>query len=360
MYLHKTNGIAAGTTAGKPEPPVRNAASKPPPSQAAKSSAPVPPVPVHNTAVPRSTSALIAAAGLPLDKLSTSIVSFARFFSLPLKPELMAAMRHQTVTHPSAAAENAPDSGTAAKIREALSLAAAAAESKGIELHPRGLEAFAEAIDPDWQKREDSGGHGDRGRRNKNHQQQEEENAPDKTGPAKIAAITAAGVKQMALESTEKNPLLAILNQLPGKNSRRWIVLPFSFDEGGKEFKVSLRILLEADQSPHRAACMAATQLAATCVAATCVALDIAESERRWLFALESASGLLAAGLPTKRLAVYLQPELPPSAHAPFARALSDMLGIPLERVSIRNRAESFPCESGGADDLLRSINEAV
>jgi len=353
MYLHKTNGMAAGTPAGKPEPPVRNAA-KPPP-QAAKPSAPVPQAPVHSTAAPRSTSALIAAAGLPIDKLSASIVSFSRFFSLPLKPELMAAMRHQTLTHPSAAAENAPapnaaDSGAAAKIREALSLAAAAAESKGVELHPKGLEAFAEAIDPEWQKREDTDGHGQRGRRNNNRQQQEEENAPDKTGPAKIAAITAASLKQMALESAEKNPLLSILNRLPGKNGRRWIVLPFSFDEGGREFKVSLRILLEADQSPHHAVCMAAT----------CVALDIAESERHWLFALESANGLLAAGLPAKRLSVYLQPELPPAAHAPFARELSDLLEIPLERISIRNRAESFPCESGGADDLLRSINEAV
>jgi hypothetical protein len=336
MYLHKTTGTNAGKTA--PEPPVRNAASKPPP-QAAKAAMSAPPAP-HSTAVPRSASALIAAAGLPVDKLSASIISFSRFFSLPLKPELMAAMRHQTLAHPSAAAnaaaENAPDSILAAKSREALSLAVAAAESKGVELHPKGLEAFAEAIDPDWQKRQDPDGHGQRGRQNNNRHQQEEENAPN---------ITAASLKQMALESAEKNPLLAILNQLPGKNCRRWIVLPFSFDEGGREFKVSLRILLEADQSPNHTACMAAA----------CVALDIAEAERHWLFALESANGL-----PAKRLAVYLQPELPPEAHAPFARELSELMQIPLERISIRNRAESFPCESGGADDLLRSVNEAV
>ena len=272
-------------------------------------------------------------------------------------------MRRQALARPSAAqpatanaaAENAPaqnaaDSAAGAKIREALSLAAVAAESKGVELRPRGLEAFAEAIDPDWQKREDSGGGDGRGRRNNNRQQQEEENAP-----AKIAAITAAGLKQLALESAEKDPLLAILNRLPDKNGRRWIVLPFSFEEGGREFKVSLRILLEADQSPNRAACMTAA-----CVAATCVAVDIAEAERRWLFALESTNGLLAAGLPAKKLAVYLQPELPPSARAPFARELSGLMQIPLDRVSIRSRAESFPCESGGADDLPRAINEAV
>jgi len=341
MYLHKTTDVAGGTNAGKPEPSVRNAVSKSPPPQAAKTSAPA--------SAPRSASAVIAAAGLPVDKLSASIISFARFFSLPLKPELMAAMRRQAVapspaaqadTVKHAATETAPESGAVAKIREALSLAAAAAESKGIELHPRGLEAFAEAIDPEWQKREDSGEHGQRGWRNKNQHQQEEENAPVKTGP-----MTAAGLKQMALEAAEKDPLLAILNRLPGKNGGHWIVLPFSFDEGGREFNVSMRILLEADQSPNHAACMAAT----------CMALDIAESERRWLFALESANGL-----PANRLAVYLQPELPPSAHAPLARELSDLLGIPFGRISVRNRTEPFPCESGRADDLLRSINEAV
>jgi len=346
MYLHKTTGM----TGGKPEPQVRNAAAKSPPSQAAKPSAPQTPAP------PRSASSLIAAAGLPADKLSASIISFSRFFSLPLQPELMAAIRRQAMATPStatpaaqadlakqaaanAAAENAPETGAAAKIREALSLAAAAAESKGVELHPKGLETFAEAIDPDWRKRENSGGD-QRGRRDKN--QQQEENAP--------AKITAAGLKQMALEAAEQNPLLAILNRLPGKNGRRWIVLPFTFDEGGREFKVSLRILLEEDQTSSRAACMAAAQ----------VVLDIAESERRWLFALESTSSPRDANLPANRLAVYLQPELPPAAHAPFARELSALLEIPPERISIRNRAESFPAESARADDLLRSINEAV
>jgi len=348
MITLKTTGMAAGKSA--PEPPVRNAASsKPPPPTAMKQPAPA----------PRSASALIAAAGLPADKLSTSIISFARFFSLPLKPELMASIRRQalaqqpatsateenTAAMKRAAAEPALTETTAAKNREALSLAAAAAESKGIELHPKGLEAFAAAVDPDWQKRQDSGER-ERGRRNKNHQQ-EEENATDKASP-----ITAAGLKEMALNAAEQNPLLAILNRLPGKNSRRWIALPFSFSEGGREFKVSLRILLEADNK--------ASHLAAINVVATKVALDIAETnstetERSWLFALEAA-----AACPANKLAVYLQPELPPKAHAPFARELSALLNIPLERISIKKRAESFPCESGCADELLRPVNEAV
>jgi hypothetical protein len=345
MYLHKTNGTTAGKTAH--EPPVRNTA--------AKSSAPVPPAPVHSTPVPRSASALIAAAGLPADKLSASIISFARFFSLPIKPELMAAIRRQTLAPSPAAqadlvkhvaAENAP----AAKIREALSLAAAAAESKGVELRPKGLETFAEAIDPDWQKREDSGEHRQRGRRHKN--QPEEENAPAKT-------ITAAAQKQMALESPEKNPLLALLNRLPDKNGRRWIVLPFSFNENGREYKVSLRILLDAAQSPNRAANTTAAQ----------VTWDIAESGanksdgRRWLFVLEppkTTARPIVDSPSANRLTVYLQPEIAPNAHAPFIDELSRLMDINPERIAIKPFTESFPGESGCADDMVRSINEAV
>jgi hypothetical protein len=342
MYLHKTGGMADGKAV--PEPSARNAASKPPPStQAAKPSAPAPP------AVPRSASALVAATGLPMDKLSASIVAFARFFSLPLKPELMAAMRRQTLATPSTAATQPEtalqaateksDTGAAAKNREALSLAAAAAESKGVELHPKALEGFAEAVDPDWQKRQEPGGRNQRGRQDKRHQR-EEENAPPKTGPAKIAAITAAGLRERALESAEKDPLLAVLNRLPGKNGGRWIVLPFNFDEGGREFNVSMRILLETDKALNRA---------------TCVALDIVESEQHWLFVLESASGL-----PSNRLTVYLQPELPPKAHSSFVRELSGLMEIKPKRILIKTWTESFPYESGCTDDLLRPVNEAV
>ena len=348
MFLNKTT---VGKTA--PEPSAKNVPSKPPP-QTAKPSASPPPV------VPRSVSSLIAAARLPADKLSASIISFARFFSLPLKPELMSAIRRQ-VFAPSfktasaadapdtvkyAAAENTSDSGAAAKNREALSLAAAAAESKGVELHPKGLQAFAEAIDPEWQKRQDGEGH-QRGRRNKNRDEQEDENAPIKTG-----SITASGLEKIAVESAEKDPLLAILNRLPGKNGQRWITLPFDFRENGREFRVSMRILLETVHSSNRAVCMA---------------LDIAESgnaestetersvpERRRLFLLEPVNGQV------DRLTVYFQPELPHKDHSLFVRELSNLLEISPQRIFVKSWTESFPCESAREDDLLRSIDEAV
>jgi hypothetical protein len=346
MYLHKTT---AGMVNGKaaPEPSAKNVSTA-----KAAVSASVPAAEVKTVAVPRPSASLIAAAGLPDDKLSASIISFARFFSLPVKPEIMAAIRRQAFAPlppaqadaasvqadavPRTAAEKESAPQTTAKNREALSLAAAAAESKGVELESDGLEVFAEAVDPDWQRRREGGGR-QRGRRGKNQNEQEEERSPSKTGP-----ITAAALKEMALESAGRNPLLAIMNRLPGKNGQHWTVLPFGFSENGRDFKVSLRILLEAPSSER----------------AVCMALDIVESGgqedgRSRLFVLEAANDSVV------RLSVYARPELPPRAHGMFVRELSRLLNIPPERISVRSRTESFPCELGSADQL-RAIDEAV
>jgi len=338
MHLHKTAANAA--TNAPTDKPAQSAKS----AQIAKTSAPSFP------ALPRSVSSVIASAGLPADKLSASIVSFARFFSLPIKPELMASIRRQALAQPQSAAvqsdlvmqttaESASDLGTAVKSKEALSLAAAAAESKGVELNQKGLEMYVEAIDPD-QGRQDSKGQNQRGRRNRNQNENKEEGASLKT-----ISLSASGVEEMALESAGKDPLLCVLNRMPGKNGQRWIVLPFKFSENGREFRVSMRILLETKNATDRAVCMA---------------LDIAESqdiessfsEKRWLFMLESANSRIS------RLSVYLQPELLPKARSLFISELSALLEIPHECISVK-KWEHFPCESGGADQL-RSIDEAV
>jgi len=352
VYSHKISGAAIPELPGKASAP--SSAEGKAPATAASTVSQQQPI------VSRSIPALIAATGLPIDKLSASVVSFARFFSLPIKPELMAAIRRQAVSSPTpqpdsiklAAAENAAESH-AAKSREALLLAAAAAESKGVELHPKGLEAFAEAINPDWQKRQNSGERGRRGRQGKDENEQEKEKVVRND-------ISAASIGKMALEAAERNPLLAILNRLPGKNGQRWIVLPFGFCEHGREFKVSLRILLETNNNQTVAENCGTSR-------ALCMALDIVdtpiqhhEAERQWLFVWTSENGGAAASSVMTRLAVYLQPELPPRTAAFLARTLSESLEIPPEHISIKNRSESFPCEAGCGDDLLRPINEAV
>jgi len=329
MHLQKTGPNTVGGKNSNDQS-VKNVSSKVQ-AQTVKTSVPV---------SARSASSLAAAAGLPQDKLSASIVTFARFFSLSLKPEMLAAIRRQSFPLQSAASpasqqisaaspETKDTSGSmTAKMREALSLSAAAAESKGVELHPKALEAYAQAVDPEWQKRQNSG-------EQKKRRRDKDQNEKLKTSP-----ITAPALEKTVLQSVQNNPLLAILNKLPGKNGQRWIVLPFDFPQDDPEYRVSMRILLD-EQTSNRAACMA---------------LDIAENadtERRWMFMLESANEK------TVRLTCYLRPELPPAAQSRLKRELSSLLEISPECVFIKNVESSFPCESEKGEQLP-SIDEAV
>lgn len=292
----------------------------------------------------RSAASLAASAGLPADKLSASIVSFVRFFSLPLKPQVLADIRRQalmTQTAPQQASvtqgvtqgvtQSAAQTSAQAALqflsgaREATALCAAAAESKGVELSQKGLESYTEAVDPDSQKDRDEQ---QKKRDNKKNEQKEN------TEP-----ITADNLKKMALEYTEKNPLLDILNKLPGKNGQRWIVIPFDFSKDEKDFKVSMRILLDERKTVNRAACMA---------------LDILESSgHRQVFVMEASSDKLS------RLTVYNQYELPPKHQSKIKNELSQIFKIPVNHVFIVCSAGSFPYEASYAQDFS-PIDEAV
>jgi hypothetical protein len=224
--------------------------------------------------------------------------------------------------------DSAPEADTVSKIREALSLAASAAEGKGVELQSKSLETYAQALDPEWRKRQDSEQGDRRGKR---------ENKDDDSEPLqKTSVVNAGSLEKAVLERAEKYPLLAILNKLPAKDGKRWIVLPFDFSDNGREFKVSMRILLETGKTINRAACMA---------------LDIATSdEKRRLFVLE----------PANRLSVYLRPEITPARRSGLVRELSALLEIVPERIFIKTLTESFPFEAGCGEGSLHSIDEAV
>jgi hypothetical protein len=296
-------------------------------------------------ALPRSIPALVAAAALPADRLSVSIVTFARFFSLPLKPDLMAAIRRQAIAQTPMPQTTPADSAAAGK-RVTLALSAAAAESKGVELNLKGLEAYAGAIDPDWDEKDPfSGRHGSRqgsgGRdpHEKQHNDQEKESADEKAG-----VLQGPELKKLALESAEKDPLLAILNRMPGKNGRRWVVLPFDYSSNGRDFRVTLRIMLEGENPAGNQAGSMILDIA-ECPAAH-------ESPGRWLFAAESAGSAI------NRLAVYLKLELPPQSHAQCITELSGIMGILPGNISIQSFEGDFPCESGCGTDF--SLDEAV
>jgi hypothetical protein len=206
---------------------------------------------------------LITAAGLPADRLSASIVLFARFFSLPIKQETMAGIRRQAVASPTNANQanvgqsaqgqhSASGAKTVAEtglVKEAVALAAAAAESKGVTFSANGLEAYAGAIAPVLRKNRDSGERGQQGDGEKREGAMETQGeARQKTGSADSGnALSAASLKEMALGAAGKEPLVSLLNRIPGRDGKRWIVLPFDFESDGREFRLSLRILLDQD-----------------------------------------------------------------------------------------------------------------
>jgi len=254
-----------------------------------------------------------------------------------------------------------PASGDSA-FREALSLAASAAEGKGAELQPKGLDAYAKAIDPE--SRQDGGQGGRRGRRKKN----DDDNASEEVSAIKTAPVSAGSLEKTALEAADKNPLLAVLNRLPGKDGKRWIVLPFDFCDKGREFKVSLRILLESGRTVSRAGCMALDiairginepQPSGECRVEPKVRGSLLESgsavvnggtEKRRLFVLE----------PANRLSVYMRPGIEPDQQAALARELSALLEIAPGRIFIKTKTEAFPFEADRGDGFLSSVDEAV
>jgi len=333
MEIGKLHKISGNLT--MPETAARNAGVKAGAQAAKPAASAVPKMPP-----PAPPQAAMRSVGLPADKLSASIISFARFFSLPLKPELLKHIRQQAFTMtpntpPAPAGEEAPEAGTVLKNREALSLAASAAEGKGVELQPKSLETYAQAIDPE--SRQNSG----QGDRRKKRDKNDDDN--DSGFLQKNSAINAGSLEKTALEWAEKSPLLAILNSLPTKDGKRWIVLPFDFSDNGREFKVSLRILLETGKTVNRAACMSLD-------IAIRSAVENGETEKRRLFVLE----------PANRLSVYLRPEKKPAQQAGLVRELSALLEIAPERIFIKTLTESFPFEAGCGDGLLGSIDEAV
>ena len=377
QHISNSELSARKTELGK----TRHEIQKPQVTQSAKSSGTA----MSNT--PRSAASLSAALGLPQDKLSSTIISFARFFSLPLKPQLLANLRRYALAPPSQtanqssatvnadAAKTVPANANAAgdanasltteKTRQALSLSAAAAESKGIELTPKGLESYAEAVDPE--SRRQNNDH-QRRRRNREQDEQAEKTSLKSEGVKKSQygensssqLFSADGLKKISLESAEQNPLLEILNRLPCKNGQRWVVLPFDFVEDGKKFSVSMRVLLDDEHSLNRAVCMALDILESENIESATENDGTQEQlsgeaarERRWLFVMESVNEK------PLRVSVYLQSGLSQKSDSGLKRELSKLFNMPAEHINIINRTEPFPYEASFTENFS-SIDEAV
>ena len=307
----------------------------------------------------RSSSALLKSLGLPADRLSGSIVSFARFFSLPLEPDVLAKVRRQ-VNLP----EKAPPAGQVAtgkaagrdaetaffRNREAFALAATAAADKGVELSRAGLEDYASAIDPDRQGGENSGEENDgdtgRGASGQNTGGQNDGRRKDEDGKIEGVLAGAPAFKAKLLESAANNPVLNLLNRLPGKNGQRWIAFPLSFVEQGELYRVSLRILLDADGACGHSPGHLILEIAAGPAGAA--------PERRWSFTIDREKGNRA------RLRGSFWPPVSSKTLQSLAGELAAFMELPPESVLVENYAEFFPFAENSGYTVLRSINEEV
>lgn len=159
--------------------------------------------------------------GLPKDALSLALLVFARFFSLPLKPELIGNLRLKILESGRASSPQSPG-GKAAM--ESAALAAVIAEDKGVVLGSEALKRYAGFFVPPVSpcNEENSG-----------------EPFPDSAQDSEKAKPE----KLKEEEEGQKDDLLDLLNAIPGKSGRHWMVFPFTLHVKGTEFMVFLRIL---------------------------------------------------------------------------------------------------------------------
>jgi hypothetical protein len=271
---------------------------------------------------------LALSLGLPRDALTLSLLSLAKFFSLPLDPKLLLHLRQQAL---SLAPETAPhksggENGPDRPLRSAA-LAAAAAAGKGVVLSPEALGSYAAALavdDRDGEAPEDGDGRED----SPDPPGKDSGDPPDFADPRNRGGLFAERIE-------ERFPLLGILNRIPGRDGRRWISLPFSFESGGVDCKVSLRIMVaDTNSIPWKAEQMA---------------LDIKTGRRRWSFLLENAPA--GAGQACARAVFGAEPPLKPAAE----RSLRELLGGIADQVVLRNSSDgAFPEERGGAEQWDR------
>jgi hypothetical protein len=285
-------------------------------------------------------------------------------------------IRRQAVTANTAAPTPAPSSPAAPadarsfRIREALSLAATAAADKGVTLSREALEDYAlsprQAADP--QEKDHSGGGAGEGSGNGGGGnagggpngnssgdtggqaggdpdgspggigQKEGARRKAEDGSGKSADVSdVERLRDKVLEAERQNPLINLMNRLPGRNGQRWICIPFSFEDGGLTFNVTLRVLLAAEA--HRAEQFA---------------LEISGEKQRWLFTAACRPG------GTLHLEAGLWPAVAEKTLRSMEKELAALLAVPPEQVQVRNDEEFPPFAPDSRKNAPLPVDEEV
>jgi hypothetical protein len=335
-------------------------------------------------AAARDIRSLLTSLKFPGGELSASILSFAKFFSLPLDGPSLGKVRRRALSGPDRRPGNASPPASGFQFREALALAALASAAKGLELNSEALAAYARALLHGQVPPEDrnAGTDDPAGRATGKAGDSGKTEAPPAEGPVEAAGVDApgdegsgagnfggeeggsggkgtpgeaggafgekdteggeirgddpaAGIRELALAAQE--PLLDILNRLPGKDGKRWIVLPFSL-EG---LDICLRVLLAGSR-------------------AELMGLDLRDGEGVWRFIFrpgDPSSGEQKTGQSFPWfLEICQSPASGDDRTGILERELPEFLGIPAGMLRIR----WAPVFADSRDWILPSINEEV
>jgi hypothetical protein len=265
---------------------------------------------------------LLSRLKLPPDGFSAAIVSFAKFFSLPLNPALLSGVRRQGFS----------GGNSDPAFREARALACLAALDKGVELSGESLDRYARLIsgssspepaEPGRDAGEDRGEAGGSG------------NFQAGTGSGQGSAGGSSGgsgqgggnrgrnqsgsqdLRKLAREAEAKEPLLDFLNRIPGRNGKRWLVIPIPLEDGEARL-VTLRLLLSPSSGISGAPAGSPGEVEQ-------MALEINGAGRRWFFNFRPGSVLRAA----------LWPEPGERERAALERELAAALGLAPGQVQV-------------------------
>jgi hypothetical protein len=320
---------------------------------------------------------VILSLGIPRDTLSVSLLSFLKYFSLPLDTESIRQIRREVLALEDTGTlkDEIQKDGAPKTRRETVALAAAAVRDKGLSLSVEALREYAAAIGgnerPESRRNREAGaeprdgpedrqgdggtpreagdgaagggqdGNGGERGGGENRGKQPDGRRPG-TGTTPPGGLTPEGLREAA-ESAAQGGLLDLLNKLPGKNGRRWIVLPFSYAAGGVDFKVSLRILLSEQNTiprePER------------------LILDVGSEKRLWSFMLEKAGGQ-DSGQCFNRAEIGVFP--PPGAPAVLEKELRKLLETTADHITLRDLSGAFLFEGDWDGKNVPAINEEV
>ena len=248
--------------------------------------------------------------GFPRDTLSVAILAFARFFSLPISPELMKNLRREILMSGKA---SVPGTSGEKNALEAEVLTRLAAEDKGVVLSAEALKHYAGFF----------GGEAEDSPQKKEKKQGREEDP------------SAEELKAEAEEQAQNDGLFNFLNLIPGKNGQYWTVYPLNITIRGIELKVLIRILNNGSISQGETGRMI---------------IDISSPKRQWRFFLKESAG-------KNRTEMRVHPSLDASALGSLQKEAKHFLW---EEITVRNEEDGFFLVDDICNESLPYINKEV